>query len=394
MDPVEIRRRNIIRDDAYPCVSSAGMRFERLSHQAAMAKLLDMMNYDALRTEQTDARTRGIHRGIGLASFIEVTNPSAAFYGVGGARISSQDGVTVKLDAGGALICHSSVTEQGQGAEAVTAQVLATAFGMPIERIRVSTGDTDNTPYGGGTWASRAAGIGGEAAWQAGKALRQNVLVVAGAILQAQPADLDIRGGAIVDAASGRERMPLEEVARITYFRPDTLPPGIQPEFVVTRHYVPKQYPFAFTNGIQGSLVEVDVETGFIKLLRHWAVEDCGTIINPQLVDEQVRGGIVQGLGPALFEHCIYDAQGQLLNGNMADYLVPMSAEMPDIEVGHVSTPTAESELGAKGAGEAGTAGAAAAVMNAVNDALAPFDVSITSIPMTPKRVLEALGHI
>jgi carbon-monoxide dehydrogenase large subunit len=394
MDPVEIRRRNIIRDDAYPCVSSAGMRFERLSHEAAMAKLLDMMNYDALRTEQTDARTRGIHRGIGLASFIEVTNPSAAFYGVGGARISSQDGVTVKVDPGGALICHSSVTEQGQGAEAVTAQVLATAFGMPIERIRVSTGDTDNTPYGGGTWASRAAGIGGEAAWQAGKALRQNVLAVAGAILQAQPADLDIRGGAIVDAASGRERMPLEEVARITYFRPDTLPPGIQPEFVVTRHYVPKQYPFAFTNGIQASLVEVDVETGFIKLLRHWAVEDCGTIINPQLVDEQVRGGIVQGLGPALFEHCIYDAQGQLLNGNMADYLVPMSAEMPDIEVGHVSTPTAESELGAKGAGEAGTAGAAAAVMNAVNDALAPFQVSITSIPMTPKHVLKALGHI
>ncbi|MEA2858645.1 MAG: aerobic carbon-monoxide dehydrogenase large subunit [Methylobacteriaceae bacterium] len=394
MDPVEIRRRNIIRDDAYPCVSSAGMRFERLSHEAAMAKLLDMMNYDALRTEQADARTRGIHRGIGLASFIEVTNPSAAFYGVGGARISSQDGVTVKLDAGGALICHSSVTEQGQGAEAVTAQVLATAFGVPIERIRVSTGDTDNTPYGGGTWASRAAGIGGEATWQAGKALRQNVLAVAGAILQAQPADLDIRGGAIVDAASGRERMPLEEVARITYFRPDTLPPGIQPEFVVTRHYVPKQYPFAFTNGIQGSLVEVDIETGFIKLLRHWAIEDCGTIINPQLVDEQVRGGIVQGLGPALFEHCIYDAQGQLLNGNMADYLVPMSAEMPDIEVGHVSTPTAESELGAKGAGEAGTAGAAAAVMNAVNDALAPFGVAITSIPMTPKRVLEALGHI
>jgi carbon-monoxide dehydrogenase large subunit len=394
MDPVEIRRRNIIGDDAYPCVSSAGMRFEKLSHEAAMAKLLHMMDYDGLRAEQAALRRRGVYRGIGLASFIEVTNPSAAFYGVGGARISSQDGVTVKLDADGALICHSSVTEQGQGAEAVTAQVLATAFGIPIERIRASTGDTDNTPYGGGTWASRAAGIGGEAAWQAGKALRQNVLAVAGAILQAQPVDLDIRAGAVVDAATGRERMPLEEVARITYFRPDTLPPGIQPEFVITRHYVPKQYPFAFTNGIQASLVEIDVETGFIRLLRHWAVEDCGTIINPQLVDEQVRGGIVQGLGPALFEHCIYDAEGQLLNGNMADYLVPMSAEMPDIEVGHVSTPTAESELGAKGAGEAGTAGAAAAVMNAVNDALAPFGAVITSIPITPRSVLAALGHI
>ncbi len=394
MDAVAIRRMNIIRDDAYPCLSSAGMRFEKLSHEAAMAKLLAMMDYDALRAEQAALRARGIHRGIGIASFIEVTNPSAAFYGVGGARISSQDGVTVKLDPGGALICHSSVTEQGQGAEAVTAQVLATAFGMPLDRIRVMTGDTDHTPYGGGTWASRAAGIGGEAAWQAGKALRGNVLDVAGAILQSKPQDLDIRAGIVVDRDSGRERMPLDEVARICYFRPDALPPGIQPEFVVTRHYVPKDYPFAFTNGIQGSWIEVDVETGFIKLLKHWVVEDCGTILNPQLVDEQVRGGVVQGLGPALYEHCLYDANGQLQNGNMADYLVPMSVEMPDIEVGHVSTPTAESELGAKGAGEAGTAGAAAAVMNAVNDALAPFAATLTSIPMTPERVLRALGRV
>jgi carbon-monoxide dehydrogenase large subunit len=394
IDPVAIRRLNIIKDDAYPCQSSAGMRFEKLSHEAAMAKLLDMMDYDGLRADQAACRARGIHRGIGIASFIEVTNPSAAFYGVGGARISSQDGVTIRMDAQGSIHVASSVTEQGQGAEAVTAQVVATAFGVPIERVRVVTGDTDNTPYGGGTWASRAAGIGGEAAWQAGKALRENVVAVAAAILQAKPESLDIRDGLVVDRENGRERMPLEEVARIAYFRPDTLPPGIQPEFVATRHYVPKEYPFAFTNGIQGSYVEVDVETGFIKLLKHWCVEDCGTILNPQLVDEQVRGGIVQGLGPALYEHCLYDEQGQLQNGNMADYLVPMAVEMPDIEVGHVTTPTAESELGAKGAGEAGTAGAAAAVMNAVNDALQPFGATLTSIPMTPERVLRALGTV
>jgi carbon-monoxide dehydrogenase large subunit len=370
------------------------MRFEKLSHEAAMAKLLDMMDYDGLRADQAACGARGIHRGIGIASFIEVTNPSAAFYGVGGARISSQDGVTIRMDAQGSIHVASSVTEQGQGAEAVTAQVVATAFGVPIERVRVVTGDTDNTPYGGGTWASRAAGIGGEAAWQAGKALRENVVAVAAAILQAKPESLDIRDGLVVDRENGRERMPLEEVARIAYFRPDTLPPGIQPEFVATRHYVPKEYPFAFTNGIQGSYVEVDVETGFIKLLKHWCVEDCGTILNPQLVDEQVRGGIVQGLGPALYEHCLYDEHGQLQNGNMADYLVPMAVEMPDIEVGHVTTPTAESELGAKGAGEAGTAGAAAAVMNAVNDALQPFGATLTSIPMTPERVLRALGTV
>ena len=394
MDPIEIRRRNVIRDDAYPCVSSAGMRFERLSHEAAMEKLLAMMDVERLRADQVEARARGVHRGIGFASFIEVTNPSAAFYGVGGARISAQDGVTLRMDAAGTVTCHSSVTEQGQGAEAVTAQVIATAFGVPIESVRVVTGDTDSTPYGGGTWASRAAGIGGEAAWQAGKALRANVLSVAGAILQADPGTLDIRAGLAVDAADGRERMPLSELARICYFRPDTLPPGVQPEFVATRHYVPKDYPFAFTNGIQGSWVEVDPDTGFIRLLKHWCVEDCGTVLNPQLVDEQVRGGVVQGLGPALYEHCLYDEHGQLLNGSMADYLVPMAAEMPDIEVGHVVTPTAESELGAKGAGEAGTAGAAAAVMNAVNDALGPLGATLTSIPMTPQRVLEALGKV
>jgi carbon-monoxide dehydrogenase large subunit len=394
MDPVEIRRRNLIRDDAHPSDSPAGLKFEALSHHASLDKIGAMMGYDGLRAEQAALRQNGVHRGIGLASFIEVTNPSAAFYGVGGARISSQDGATVRLDATGTVICQTSVTEQGQGTEAVIAQVVASSFGVPLERVRVILGDTDNTPYGGGTWASRAAGIGGEAALQAGKALRENVLTVAGAILQASPKSLDIREGVVVDAATGRERMPLDELARVTYFRPDTLPAGVSPEFVATRHFVPKKYPFAFTNGVQASYLEVDTDTGFIKLLKHWVVEDCGTIINPQLVDEQIRGGVVQGLGPALLEHCLYDERGQLTNGSMADYLVPMAREMPDIDVGHVVSPTAESELGAKGAGEAGTAGAAAAVMNAVNDALAPFGTRITDIPMTPERVLRALGRV
>jgi carbon-monoxide dehydrogenase large subunit len=203
---------------------------------------------------------------------------------------------------------------------------------------------------------------------------------------------LDIRGGIVVDAASGRERMGLDEVARIVYFRPDTLPPGFQAEFLVTRHYVPRGWPFAFTNGVQASYLEVDIKTGAVRLLKHWCVEDCGTVINPQLVDEQIRGGIVQGIGAALFEHCLYDRDGQMLNGNMMDYLVPMADEMPDIEIGHVVTPTADSELGAKGAGEAGTAGAPACVMNAVNDALRPLGAfPITQMPITPERVLAAL---
>jgi carbon-monoxide dehydrogenase large subunit len=394
MDPVTIRRRNLIADDAYPCTSAAGMRFELLSHHAALNKLLTMMDYGRLRGDQVAARQRGLYRGIGLASFIEMTSPSPAFYGVGGARISAQDGVTVRLDAAGTVMCQTSVTEQGQGTEAVTAQVVATALGVDLSDVRVMSGDTDVTPYGGGTWASRGAGIGGEAAWQAGRALRSNVLEAASSILQTQPSALDIRNGTVVDADDGTERLSLAELARIVYFRPDTLPPGFQGELVATQHYVPRAYPFAFTNGVQASYLEVNLETGLVRLLKHWVVEDCGTILNPQLVDEQIRGGVVQGLGAALFEHCRYDESAQMLNANMADYLVPMAGEMPDIVVGHVTSPTADGELGAKGAGEAGTAGAAAAVANAVNDALASFGVAITEIPLTPEVILRALGRI
>jgi len=167
-----------------------------------------------------------------------------------------------------------------------------------------------------------------------------------------------------------------------------------QSELTVTRHYTPREYGFVFTNGIQASLVEVDTDTGFVKLLKHWCVEDCGTVINPMLVDEQIRGGVVQGIGAALFEHCLYDDNGQLQNGNMADYLLPMAGEMPDIIIGHVETPTRTSELGAKGAGEAGTAGAPGAVMNAINDALAPLKAYVASQPATPERILKALGKV
>jgi carbon-monoxide dehydrogenase large subunit len=258
----------------------------------------------------------------------------------------------------------------------------------------VVTGDTEVTPYGGGTWASRGAGIGGEAVLQAGRALKSNILDVAAAILGVDKATLDVTANEVFDKITGATRMPLSEVGRVGYFRPDTLPMTFQAELTVTRHYTPRTYGFTFTNGIQASLLEVDVETGFVKLLKHWAVEDCGTVLNPMLVDEQMRGGIVQGIGGALFEHCIYSPDGQLLNGNLADYLVPMAGEMPDMHIAHVQSPTKTSELGAKGAGEAGTAGAPAAVMNAINDALAPFDARVTAQPATPEKILRALGKV
>jgi aerobic carbon-monoxide dehydrogenase large subunit len=298
------------------------------------------------------------------------------------------------MDPQGMLNVLVSVTEQGQGTEAVFAQIAAQSVGVSVDRVKVVTGDTAVTPYGGGTWASRGAGIGGEAVLQAGKALKNNVLEIAAAILNTDKAHLDLLNNQIVDTRNAEVKMPLAEVGRVAYFRPDTLPMGFQSELTVTRHYTPREYGFTFTNGIQASYVEVDPETGFVKLLKHWCVEDCGTVINPMLVDEQIRGGIVQGIGGALFEECLYSEDGQLLNGSMADYLVPMASEMPDIVVGHVETPTRGSELGAKGAGEAGTAGAPGAVMNAVNDALAPLNANVNAQPITPQRILRALGKV
>jgi carbon-monoxide dehydrogenase large subunit len=391
MDPAEFRRRNLIPDDAYPYTFPSGIKFEKLSHHKCLELLLQKMQYRDLRQEQIRLRGKNIYRGIGLAAMIEVTNPSPAFYGVGGARISAQDGATLRLEPTGMLTVMCSVTEQGQGTEAIFAQIAASAVGVSLEKIKVITGDTGVTPYGGGTWASRGAGIGGEAVLQAGRALRSNVLEIASRILNVDKEELDIQENSVVNKLSLKPLLPLEELGRVAYFRPDTLPMDFQSELTVTRHYTPRQYGFTFTNGIQASLVEVDPDTGFVKLLKHWCVEDAGTVINPMLVDEQIRGGVVQGIGGALFEECLYSPEGQLLNGNMADYLVPMSAEMPDIVCAHVETPTLQSQLGAKGVGEAGTAGAPGAVMNAINDALAPLNARVTAMPFTPERILRAL---
>jgi carbon-monoxide dehydrogenase large subunit len=359
-----------------------------------LARIEALMDYPALKAEQAALRAQGIYRGIGFATLIELTNPSAAFYGVGGARIASQDGATLRLDPSGAVVVLCGVGEQGQGTDGIYRQIAADAVGVDLELVRVITGDTEVTPYGGGTWASRGAGIGGEAVLLAGQALRANILKLAAVILKREADTLAVRRGQVVDAQSLAPLLPFSEVGRIAYFRSDTLPADFTPELMVTRHFAQRDYPFIFTNGVQASYVEVDTDTGFVKLLRHWAVEDCGRVINPQLVDEQIRGAIVQGIGGALLEECLYDDEGLMRNASMADYLVPMSAEMPDIDVAHVETPTRSSQLGAKGAGEAGTAGAPAAVMNAINDALAPMKAQIWSQPATPQKILQALGRI
>ncbi|CAG9187617.1 xanthine dehydrogenase family protein molybdopterin-binding subunit [Cupriavidus pinatubonensis] len=394
LDPFEVRQRNVVKDDAYPYTSASGVSMHGLSHQACLEKLKEMMGYSSLRAEQKALRDKGIYRGIGISVLIEMTNPGAAFYGMGGAEIAGQDGATVRLDAGGALTCLVGVGEQGQGTETVFAQIVADAVGAPIDSVKIITGDTAVTPYGAGTWASRGAGIGGEAVLQAGLALKKNIRAFAAALKKRSAEELDVRDGVVIEAVSGDPLITLAELAHIAYFRTDTLPVGELPELMVTRQYSQNGHPFLFTNAAQASYVEVDVETGFVKLLGHWAVGDCGRVLNPMLASEQVRGGIVQGIGDALFEECLYDDRGLLRNGSMADYLVPMASEMPDITVAHIETPTDTSQLGAKGTGESGTGGAPGAVMNAINDALSPFSASVTSLPITPEKILRAMAVV
>jgi len=297
----------------------------------------------------------------------------------------------VRLEPSGGLTCVSSSNDQGQGVETGIQQLVADVFGVAAGDVRVVCGDTLATPLGGGAFASRGLAVGGEAALTAAHRLRERLMKSAAAVLGVDFEALALADG--VFSASGGRRLKLQDLAELLHYRTHQLPAGVPPESAATAQIVLSRSALV-ANGIQASLLEVDIDTGFVRLLKHWVVEDCGRIVNPLLVDEQLRGGVVQGIGAALFEECLYDGRGQLQTATLADYLVPMAAEMPDIVIGHVETPVQGTLLGGKGVGEAGTIGAGAAIANALNDALRPFGALVLRQPYTPERVLQALGKV
>jgi carbon-monoxide dehydrogenase large subunit len=392
IDPAQMRRRNLRKGAALGGKTVGGLEMEALSLHACLDRLLELMDYAGLRRWQADERARGRPLGIGLSAFLEQTAPGPGFYGAANVAIAASDGCTARIEPDGTITCVVSTLDQGQGNEMALAQLVAAALQAPLSSVRVTGGDTLATAVGGGTFASRGLTIGAEAALRAATLLRERLQHVAAALLEVPSASLAWTHGAIGDARRGKA-LTLAELGRILHFQPYKVPRSVSAEPMVVAHWVPER-PYLFANGVQASLLELDPETGMIRLLKHWIVEDCGRIINPQLVDEQLRGGIVQGIGAALFEELRYDERGQLLNASMADYLVPMAFEMPDIVVGHVETPVPGTLFGGKGVGEAGTIGAGAAVANAVNDALLPFGCVLTEQPFTPERVLRALGRV
>ena len=260
------------------------------------------------------------------------------------------------LEPDGRIHCATSITDQGQGTRVGLAQIIADELGVDFDAIEITTGDTQATPFGGGAWASRGLALGGEAGLRAARRLKQNVLTIAGALVQTEAAALSVKNGAIHNAA-GLLQMSLADLAATAVFKSHTIPLTELPALEVVESFAPREQPYVAANGIQAAHVELDPDTGSIRVLDFWVVEDCGRVINPMLVDGQIRGGVVQGIGAALYEQCIYGADGQLGNASLADYLVPMAREMPQIHIAHVETPTSATALGARGVGEAGTVG-------------------------------------
>ena len=392
LDPAELRRRNLVRPDEFPYASAGGNVYDSGSYHAALETLLEAAGYDALRAEQRAARAAGRALGIGLSCFVELTGPGAQFYGVGGAPISGQEGTTVRLEPSGAVTVLTGVTDQGQGTRTALAQIVADELGVPLEAVAVLSGDTGMVPYGGGTWASRGMPIGGSATLLAVRALRDRVRRVAAALLEAHEGDVELAEGRVHVRGSPDRALTLGQLAKTVWFRSNELR-GVEPSLEATVHYT-NPGAWTFTNGAHLAVVEVDPETGRVRVVKYVAVDDCGTLVNPALVDGQVRGGVAQGIGGALWEHCVYDDTGQLLTTTLMDYAVPTAADLPPIDVHHLETPAPSIAGGYKGAGEGGTAGAPAAILNAVNDALAPFGVMVTEQPVTPERVLRALGRL
>ena len=392
LDPAELRRRNLVRPDEFPYASAGGNVYDSGSYHAALETLLEAAGYDALRGEQRAARAAGRAVGIGLSCFVELTGPGAQFYGVGGAPISGQEGTTVRLEPSGAVTVLTGVTDQGQGTRTALAQIVADELGVPLEAVAVLSGDTGMVPYGGGTWASRGMPIGGSATLLAVRALRDRVRRVAAALLEAHEGDVELAEGRVHVRGSPDRALTLGQLAKTVWFRSNELR-GVEPSLEATVHYT-NPGAWTFTNGAHLAVVEVDPETGRVRVVKYVAVDDCGTLVNPALVDGQVRGGVAQGIGGALWEHCVYDDTGQLLTTTLMDYAVPTAADLPPIDVHHLETPAPSIAGGYKGAGEGGTAGAPAAILNAVNDALAPFGAMVTDQPVTPERVLRALGRL
>jgi carbon-monoxide dehydrogenase large subunit len=385
LDPVEIRRINLIGPGDLPYTSATRLVHDSPSYPVCFEKVIEAIGYEAFRGEQTRLRREGRYLGIGFAVYNELTGLGQA--ASAGPRMpfrTGHEGATVRMDPSGAVTVLAGVTSQGQGLETTVAQVVAAELGVAFQSVTVVLGDTDATPFGLGAFASRQAVIGGGAAIRAARAVRDKVTLIAGHLLEVAPEDLEVADSSVFVRGVPDRAIPLAEVARVAHLETHRLPPEVEPGLEATRFYDPIRGTFAA--GSQGAVVEVDLETGTLVIHRYVCVEDTGRVINPLIVEGQIQGAIALGIGGALSERLMYDAAGQLLTGTLMEYALPTAATIPPLVLGHVAEP-ADNLAGVRGVGEGGTLGPAAVLANAVADALAPFQIELNDLPMTAARV-------
>ncbi|MBW0092649.1 xanthine dehydrogenase family protein [Pseudonocardia sp. KRD-184] len=384
---VDIRRRNLIRPEDIPYRMPSRLVDDSGHYDECLTKALDALGYDGFRAEQE--RRRGTDEpqiGIGFACYNELTGLGRA--ASAGPRMpfrTGHDACTVRMNPDGRVTVFSGVTSQGQGLETTMAQIVADGVGVSYDDVEVRIGDTDESLWGFGAFSSRQAVIGGGAAHRTAEAVKEKVLLLAAGLLEADPADLRIEDGQISVVGEQKARMSVAEVARVAYLESNRLPEGIEPGLEATKFYDPIRG--AFAAGAQVAAIEVDRTTGELTILRYVCVEDAGRAMHPQIVDGQILGSIAQGIGGALYEHLVYDDDGNLSTGTLLDYLMPTSAEVPDMVIGHVAHP-ADNPLGVRGVGEGGTLGPNAVLAGAVADALG---VRIDTLPITPASVWTVL---
>jgi len=384
LDPVELRRRNLITPAEMPYATGLRARdgqpqqYDSGDYPALLERALDLVAYARLRAEQPALWARGVYRGVGVAAYVETTG-SGPF-----------ESAAVGLDAAGHIWVYTGACAQGQGHETVFAQICAERLGVPVEQVTVVGGDTGAIARGQGTRASRSTVAAGSAIAEAARAVAAQLRARAAAWLEASPADLELRDGLVRVRGVPDRAAPFAQLVAAAATGALVAAPG-RPPLVLHAACDYEPPTFAYASAVHAAVVEVDIATGAVKLLRYAVAHDAGRLVNPLLADGQVCGGVAYGIGNALFEELRYDASGQLLTASLSDYLLPTSADLPSIALAHLESPTPRNPLGVKGLGEGGAIGPPAALANAVEDALRPFGVEVHAVPLTPERVLALL---
>jgi carbon-monoxide dehydrogenase large subunit len=384
LDPADVRRKNFIANTAFPHTTATGLTYDSGDYETTMDKALKLADYEGLRKRQSELRKQGRYLGIGLSTYVEVCGmgPSAAMPAAG------WDSATIRVEPTGSITVLTGVSPHGQGQETTFAQIVADELGVPIDQISVIHGDTDKVQYGVGTFGSRGTAVGGAALKLAIETIQAKAIKIAAHQWEANADDLEYRDGKIQVKGDPSKTMSTPEAGFLA-FMGDNLPPGLEPGLDATRRFEPPNFVFPF--GTHVCVVEVDARSGEVTVVKYVAVDDCGRLLNPMIVEGQVHGGIAQGLSQALFEEVIYDDNGQLLTGTLMDYAIPHAEQVPHYELDHTVTPTTVNPLGIKGIGEAGTIGSTPAVANAVIDALAPFGVVHIDMPLKPEKLWAAM---